>query len=125
MQLNAEGRREVNFVAGYSATEVRLRERTLTSSAIVTADRVVPWPVHSVEALTPAMLELALELKVDVLLLATGATQVWPSAEVLAHAATRRAGLEVMALGAAARTFNLLLSDERSVALAVILASRA
>jgi uncharacterized protein len=123
MQLAADTHGQPNRIAGYAAGQLRLRDRVLTASAIVTATEVLPWPVASVATLTPELLEPVLGLAVEVVLLATGTRQVWPAPAVLAHAATRRVGLEVMDLGAACRTFNLLVGDGRPVALAAILAA--
>ena len=120
MQLSADTRAGANVIIGYSAGELRLRDRIVTTSAIVTARAVVPWPVERVEDLTPALLAPAFEVA-EVVLLATGSRQRWPAAEIVAAAAARRVGLEVMDLGAACRTYNLLVADERPVALAAIL----
>ena len=121
MQLAPDTHGQANLIAGYAPGQLRLRDRVLTSSAIVTAAEVLPWPVASAEALTPELLEPVLALSVEVVLLATGPRQVWPSPAVLAHVAARGVGLEVMDLGAACRTFNLLVGDQRKVALAAIL----
>jgi uncharacterized protein len=122
MLLAPDTHGQPNLIAGYGEGMLRLRDRVLTTSSIVTAARVLPWPVASAAALTPDNLEPLLALEVKVVLLATGARQVWPEPRVLAHAAARGVGLEVMDLGAACRTFNLLVGDERPVALAAILA---
>ena len=124
MQLAPDSHGRRNLIAGYAAGELRLRDRVLTESAIVTAEEVLRWPVASAAALTPQLLEPVLALPVVVVLLATGTRQVWPDAAVLAHAAARGVGLEVMDLGAACRTFNLLVGDGRPVALAAILGAR-
>lgn len=122
MQLAPDSHGQPNVIAGYAPGELRLRDRVLATSSIVTAARVLPWPVTDAAALTPELLAPVLELGVDVVLLATGARQVWPPPAVLAYLAARGVGLEVMDLGAACRTFNLLLGDQRKVALAAILA---
>lgn len=121
MQLSPDTSRPAHLVVGYSATEIRLRDRVLTTSTIVTAERVLAWPVASVPMLSPELLEPLLGLGVEIVLLAAGGPQQWPAPAVLAAAASRRVGLEVMELGAACRTYNLLVGDQRSVALAAIL----
>ena len=121
MQLAPDTHGRANVVQGYAPGELRLRDRVLTSSAILTATEVLPWQASSAATLTPEVLEPVLGLAVEVVLLATGARQVWPAPAVLAHVAARGVGLEVMDLGAACRTFNLLVGDQRKVALAAIL----
>jgi uncharacterized protein len=121
MQLAPDTHGQANLIAGYAPGELRLRDRILTSSVILTAAEVLPWPVASAATLTPAQLEPVLQLAIEVVLLATGSRQVWPPPAVLAQVAARGIGLEVMDLGAACRTFNLLVGDQRKVALAAIL----
>jgi len=109
------------IITGYSATQLRVGEQLVSTSAIITAERVIPWAVASIAELTPAALDPALALDVEVVLLATGERQVWPPAAVFAHAARRRIGVEVMTVSAACRTFNVLVGDRRPVALAALL----
>jgi uncharacterized protein len=121
MQLTPEIRRAVNLIAGYSDRELRLRDRVLRASVIVTAEHVLDWPVASVAALEPAAFEPLYALQVEIVLLATGARQEFPSPAVIAAAAARRVGLEVMDIGAACRTYNVLVGEDRPVALAAVL----
>jgi uncharacterized protein len=53
--------------------------------------------------------------------LGTGPVQRFADAPVRAEFARRRVGLEVMQLGAACRTFNVLLQEERQVVAALFL----
>ena len=124
MQLTPDTHREPNLVSGYAGGELRLRSRVLRSSSIITATDVVAWPVASVEALAPGDFEPVLALGVEVVLLGTGARLKWPPPEVHAHLASRGIGLEVMDLGAACRTFNLLVGDGRRAALAAVFEAR-
>jgi len=121
MQLTNDTRGPAHVVTGYGPDQLRIGATVLATSVIVTADRIVPWAVATIEDLTPEALEPALALEVEVILLATGARQVWPPPAVFAHAARRRVGLEVMEIGAACRTYNVLVGDQRAVALAALL----
>lgn len=120
MKLSSDTRTDVNVVVGYAPGEVRLRERALRASAIVTVDRVTDWPVTSLADVTPAALDRVLELGPEIVLLATGSTQLFPEPEVIAHVQARGVGFEFMELGAACRTYNVLLSEDRRVALALL-----
>lgn len=110
-----------NRIVGYSDGEIRLADRRLTRSAIITAERVDDWPVDSVADLDADRVAPLLGLGVDVVLLATGRRQEFPAPAVLARVSEARIGLEVMDLGAACRTYNVLLAEDRAVALAAIL----
>lgn len=122
MQLAAETRRPGNTIVGYADGELRLRDRVLRRSAIVTPEQVLDWPVGQLEALDAAALAPLIALKPEVVLLATGARQRFPSGAIYALAAAHGFGLEAMDLGAACRTYNVLAGELRKVALAAILA---
>jgi uncharacterized protein len=122
MKLSSDTRTDVNVVVGYSPGEVRLRERSLTTGAIVTADRLLDWPVASLAELSTAALEPLFELRPEIVLLSTGATQRFPDPEIIAHVYARGVGFEVMDVGAACRTYNVLLGEDRRVALALLFA---
>jgi uncharacterized protein len=121
MQFQMGTDRPARVVTGYGPAHIRVGEREIATSVIVTADAVLPWSVASIAQLTPAGLDPVLALDVEVVLLATGPRQSWPDPAVIAHAAQRRVGLEVMEIGAACRTFNVLVADRRAVALAALL----
>jgi uncharacterized protein len=53
--------------------------------------------------------------------LGTGPTQRFPAAGVRSAVTGRGVGFEVMDLGAACRTFNILVQEERKVAAALFL----
>ncbi|MGH8038755.1 MAG: Mth938-like domain-containing protein [Stenotrophomonas sp.] len=102
--------------------QVRMRE--LGHSFIVTPTALVEsWSgAADAKALTPDDLAAVLALAPELVILGTGATQQFPSAAVMGACLTRGIGLEVMANAAAARTFNLLASEGRNVAAAILLA---
>ena len=102
----------------------QVRTRELAQSFIVTPQTLVEaWPVAgTASALTPEDLAPVLALEPELVILGTGASQQFPSAAVMGACLTRGIGLEVMANAAAARTFNLLASEGRKVAAAIMLA---
>ena len=57
----------------------------------------------------------------EVVVLSTGAKQLFPRAALRAEFATRKIGLEVMEIGAACRTYNVLVGEERRVLAAILL----
>jgi uncharacterized protein len=88
----------------------------------VTADTLIAdWEPRSFAELQPAHLEKLLALKPELVLLGTGPTQRFPPAAVRTALATRGVGLEIMDLGAACRTFNILVQEERRVAAGLFL----
>ena len=111
-----------NLVRSYSDTELRIGEQRVQRSCLVTADRLITtWPPESFDELQPPHLEAIFVLAPELVLLGTGPTQRFATPEVRGEFARRGIGLEVMQLGAACRTFNVLVQEERRVLAALFL----
>jgi uncharacterized protein len=122
MQFTLESSSQINFIRSYSSQEIRIGGQRVHASCIVAADALITdWGPASFAELTPAHLETILALKPEVVLLGTGPTQRFPPAAIRSLLTSRGAGLEVMDLGAACRTFNLLVQEQRRVAAALFL----
>jgi uncharacterized protein len=122
IQLTLEQAAPANLIRGYSDTELRIGAQHVGRSCIVTAARLITdWEPQTFADLVPQHLEAIFALEPELVLLGTGMVQRFASAPVRAEFARRRVGLEVMQLGAACRTFNVLLQEERRVAAALFL----
>ena len=77
------------------------------------------WPLAPGPDLQADDLLPLLALQPDLVLLGTGSRQIFPAPALVALALGRGIGLEVMDNAAAARTFNVLLSEGREVLLAM------
>jgi uncharacterized protein len=120
MKLSLDADSRLNLVRSYGPGEVRIGEQILRTNCIVTAQRVVAdWKASSPESLQVSDLDAILALEPEIVLLGTGATQRFPSAAIRAAFLERRIALETMDLGAACRTFNILVQEERRVAAAL------
>ena len=99
-----------------------VNERALARSFVIAPDALVEeWDACDAAALTASDLEPVLALQPEVVVLGTGARQVFPPASVLAACLSRGIGIEVMANPAAARTFHVLAGEGRKVVAALIL----
>lgn len=122
MKFTLEPGVPANLIRGYSDREIRIGERSVTDSCIVTADTLITsWEPRSFAELVAAHLEALLALSPELVVLGTGQLQQFPSAEIRALLSSRRVGLEAMQLGAACRTFNVLVQEERRVAAGLFL----
>jgi uncharacterized protein len=122
MQFTRDPGNEPNAIVACSAGLVRLRDRAYTVSLIVTRTAVLEgWRPPIVDELTIGDFTDLLALAPEVVLLGTGERQRLPRPALYAAFASRRIGLEVMDNGAACRTYNLLLSEYREVAVALML----
>jgi len=122
VKFTLEANSGANLIRGYSATEIRVGSTRVTRSCIVAAHSLVTeWEPATFADLTLAHLEAIFALDPEVVLLGTGPVQRFPAAAVRGAFAARRIGLEVMDLGAACRTFNVLIQEERRAAAALFL----
>jgi uncharacterized protein len=111
-----------HVVRAYAPGQIRIGDRDIATSLIVTADTLIePWRPRRIDDLVAADLEPAVGLTPEVLLIGTGARQVFPGAEVFAALRAARIGFEVMATGAACRTYNVLVAEDRRVAAALLI----
>lgn len=121
MRFTLDRHPTANLVTNVSPGVIRVGEATITSSVILSAERIIPdWPVRSSEALDLASLAPALELGPSVLIVGTGSRLVFPRGPLIAELATRGVGLEFMDTPAACRTFNILVNEDRPVVAALM-----
>jgi uncharacterized protein len=120
MKFTLENTSKVNLIRGYSAQEIRIGERRLQGSCIVSADSLIEdWTPKTFAELTAAHLEPILALKPELVLLGTGSSQRFPPSAIRSLFTAQGVGLEAMDLGAACRTFNILVQEERRVVAAL------
>ena len=116
MQLNLERPDYQFFLRGADGNSALVNERRLTASFIIAPEALVEdWPVRDAAAIAAADLEPLLALSPELLLLGTGANQVFPPAAALAACLRRGVGIEVMSNAAAARTYTVLAGEGRRV----------
>jgi uncharacterized protein len=121
MQITRDPGASPNAITAYEAGEIRMRDRVIRASMIASRATVIEdWRPPPVEKLAIDDFAALLALAPDVVILGTGTCQRMPPPELFAALADRGVGLEVMDTGAACRTYNLLLSEFREVAIALV-----
>jgi uncharacterized protein len=123
MKFTLDARSGVNLIRAYSASELRIGERIVARSCIVTADTLITeWkPTAPGDEMSLADLAPLFALNPQIVLWGTSKSEQAPSMSVRAALAQQAVALEVMDLGAACRTFNILVQEERRVAAALFL----
>lgn len=122
MQLTLERPDHEFFLRGADGDSALVNDRRLSGSFVLAPNTLIEtWAVRDAKSLTVDDLEPLLALAPEVVLLGTGAGQVFPPAAVMAACLGRRIGLEVMSNAAAARTFNVLAGESRKVVAGFIL----
>jgi uncharacterized protein len=123
MQLNLERPDYTYFLRGADGEQALVNDRRLARSFIIAPDTLIEdWSLRAAKAMTPADLEPLLALQPELIVLGTGATQVFPAAAVMAACLSRGIGIEVMNNAAAARTFSVLAGEGRRVVAGFVIA---
>jgi len=116
MRFTQDQTPDVNVIRGYGAGGLRINAETFHGSMIVAASSLRAEPA----LITVADLRLEhaahlLEFEPELVLLGTGVRQIFPEAFFGAEFLKAGIGFEVMDTGAACRTFNVLVGEQRRV----------
>jgi uncharacterized protein len=112
----------VNVIRGYGRGELRINDQLYQQSLIVSATTIRPEPaLTDIGGLIDEHATFILSLKPEVVLLGTGQRQVFPNASFGARFLKAGVGFEVMDTGAACRTFNVLVGEQRQVVALLLL----
>jgi uncharacterized protein len=123
MQLNLENLHNPLRIQRYDRGEIQLADVTYRNSLLLLPDRARPedWAFVDISELRPEDCALFLEQRPEIVLLGSGAAHQFPSNDVLRFFQQHRIGLEVMETGAACRTWNVLLNEERAVCAGILI----
>lgn len=117
--LIPEGRK---IITGYGGGGFQLNEDKVEGSLLLYRGTALGWPVGSISEARLTQFEEILTKHEDIELLLVGTGAAWEEVpqRLEAHLRERDVRMEVMDTGAACRTYNVLLSEERRVAAALI-----
>ncbi|MGA2187536.1 MAG: MTH938/NDUFAF3 family protein [Steroidobacteraceae bacterium] len=105
-----------NIIRGYGRGELRINDEVFHHALIVAPSAIRPEPaLAGVAELAAEHAAHILELEPELVLVGTGRTQVFPAPAFGAHFLKSGIGFEVMDTGAACRTFNVLVGEQRRV----------
>jgi uncharacterized protein len=121
MKFMQEIRPAMNVVTGYIPGAIQLGPRRLEGPVALSAEQLLhPWQAAPVATLGFEHFAEILAWQPEILLLGTGERQQFPAAALMGAMLSRRIGFEVMDSRAACRTYNVLASESRAVALALL-----
>jgi uncharacterized protein len=122
MKFSEEHDEQQFVITGYDKKSVRINDKGFSQGFILTSEYFNPnWEPQRFNHLNPQHLEEIFALEPEVILLGTGAKQLFPEQEVYLSLVNSTIGFEVMNTQAACRTFNILTADNRKVAAALFL----
>jgi uncharacterized protein len=112
----------VNVIRGYGQGELRINDEVFRNTMIVAASSLRAEPgLGNVADLTAEHAAHILEFEPELVLIGSGQRQVFPEAAFGAQFLRSGIGFEAMNTGAACRTFNVLVSEQRRVVALLIL----
>ena len=104
-------------IRSVSESAIRVNDADYSESIVLTPDdQLTIWSDKPIADLTDADFNSVFDTKPEIVLLGTGASNVFPPRELTFAFARKGIGLEVMDTSAAARTFNVLANEGRRVA---------
>jgi uncharacterized protein len=120
VKLHATSAGAANTITAYGDDYVAVNGARRERNIIVTATEVRDWSADDFEHLSAEHFAELARLGVEIVLLGTGRRQRFPDPQLTAPLGAARIGLEVMDTKAACRTYNILVAEERRVALALL-----
>ncbi len=109
------------FFTAYDVGHVQIGEVRFSSNLIIQSEQLwTEWTTHRFADLTLHDMHTLATLDADIILLGTGLQLRFPRSELLQPFMQARKGLEVMDIPATCRTYNLLSSEGRKVAAALL-----
>lgn len=109
-------------LTGYGAGGFKINNEFVQGSLLVFPENLIAWNAASAGQITAMSLQPVLDAAetVELLLVGTGASIVPLDPDIRALFKSKGITIEVMDTGAACRTYNVLLAEERRVAVALI-----
>ena len=121
MKLHLDKSAQYNTITRYDAHHVQVGETRHESPLIVMPERIdTGWHAGSFDTLDEAAFAHLAGLGCEILILGTGMRQRFPQPRLMRALVEAGIGLEVMDLGSACRTYNILVAEHRNVAAALV-----
>ena len=122
MKLHLTTAQNQNLITGYGADFIEINKKKYAQNLLVLADSVFEgWHVGNFADLIEASFNQILALKPEVVLLGTGEMHRFLHPKIIRKLTESGIPLECMTTAAACRTYNILMSEGRNVAAALIL----
>ncbi len=110
------------LIQGYGGGGFRISGLDLAGSVLVFPDRTLPWPVTTADEIRLESFAeiLSADPAVEILLIGCGPQASMLAANIRHALSDKGVSAETMDTGAACRTFNVLMAEDRAVAAALI-----
>lgn len=121
MKLHLNTNVGLNAITGHGDGTIAVNNKQIDHALIVMPSQIIdPWPIVDSATLTLADFSHVLALKPALVVFGSGKIFRFPDTRILAAFSQARIGFEVMDTPAACRTYNVLASEGRNVAAALL-----
>lgn len=121
MKMTLDNAAGLNLISAYSDGQVKIHGVLYSGSLLILPTEIVTdWPVSDIASLDSKALRRIVQYQPEIVVLGTGAQQHFPDPRVFIPLMDANIGYEVMDNAAACRTFNILLSEGRNIALVLL-----
>ena len=117
MRFTQDSTSGINVIRSYASGELRVNETAYRGAIILSASTLIDMAnIQNLDDLLEVVAARVLALEPELILLGTGARQVFPPPAFGAQFMRAGIGFEVMDTSAACRTFNVLVGEQRRAA---------
>ena len=121
MQLTEHHAGDVNIIRSDSPGAARVGDQVLSESLLLSASQLLhPWDYQAVSQLDRSAAESILAWQPELVLVGCGPTLEFPPGDFVGALVGAGVGHETMVSDAACRTYNVLVTEDRAVALVLI-----
>ncbi len=122
MKLHLTTAENNNLITGYGENFIEINKKRYAQNLIVLANELIlDWKATSFNDLAAADFIQIAHIKPEVVLLGTGSTHRFLHPKIAQHLTENGIPIECMTTAAACRTYNILMSEGRYVAAALLI----
>lgn len=122
MSLNLDENSASYQIRAYQPGLIQVNDQMFATSIIITPDKLInTWSPQTIDELNREDLVDVIDLRPSILLIGTGHHLQFPDLKIYGDLINYGIGVEIMNTHAACRTYNVLTSEGRSVAAALII----
>lgn len=120
MHLSRE-QNNTHTIQAYSETGIKVNDELYYKSIIISPNKIITqWPIHAIHDLNETLMKPILELHPEIIIIGHNQSCQKIPLFILNALSQKGIGFECMSIGAACRTFNVLLSEQRTVTIGLI-----
>lgn len=121
MHINLEAP-DQHAIQSYSTDQIQINSIIYKNSLIVSREEIISdLEIKHIQDIDEHYLDQLLSLKPELILIGHEQAGKFPPISIITSLSQKRIGIECMSIGAACRTYNVLLSEHRAVVLGCII----